>query len=233
MWANCQHVNNKGWFLLTDAGLIHTCGVYSQMHTHSYRNNIRVGGDFKGWLTLGWASACLWVQLGPLTFCSPIKAACCAHTWHHCCILLVFAACGLSELCGNGGCLRCQMFDSVACFFVFFWTRHLAVVWVMVCGAVAWRRPAYCAAAPLIKTDPSVHTDVRPTRFLLRVDLPFIKITTSLTLRPEVSLYVWDRPGYRCFTRRKHRKSKCYDDFNEGKLHSGIKTVRKWTEVGK
>lgn len=62
-----------------------------------------MGGDFKGWLTLGWASACLWVQLGPLTFCSPIKAACCAHTWHHCCILLAFAACGLSELCGTRG----------------------------------------------------------------------------------------------------------------------------------
>lgn len=60
----------------------------------------------------------------------------------------------------------------------------------MACGAVAWRGPAYCAAAPLIKTDLSVQTDVTPTRFLLRVDLTFIIITTSLTLSPEISLYV-------------------------------------------
>lgn len=79
----------------------------------------------------------------------------------------------------------------------------------------------------LIKTDLSVRADVTPTRRLPRVDLTFIKRTASLTLSPEVPLYVRDRAGYRCLTHRKHRKSKCYDLFNEGKLRGGVETIRK------
>lgn len=112
------------------------------MHTHPHTwcrcNNIRVGRDFKGWLTFGYVSACLWVQLGPLALCTPpLKSVCYTHT-HMTPLLhparICFTLRGLSELCSIYGRVRSQMLLSLVCLRA----GHLLAVWVMVCHAVAW-----------------------------------------------------------------------------------------------
>ncbi len=91
-WSHSKHVNTHcRWRVLlvmvwltrvtytgrsTEAFL---CHIHTRTYTQCRSNNIRVGGDFRRWLTFGWASACLWVQLGLLTFLTPVKPACGIH----------------------------------------------------------------------------------------------------------------------------------------------------------
>lgn len=145
-WSHGTHVNTHVllWIFACNGSVNpcnpHRCSkarhystIFPPPHTQCWCNNIRVGGDFKGWLTFGWVSACLWVQLDLLTFFTPIKPACGIHDSivASCSYLLYVVSLNSAAI---QGWLRSQMLYLVVCL----WTWHLLAVWVMVCGAVAW-----------------------------------------------------------------------------------------------